>query len=181
VIRRAGMARPTTAAAVAPAERDGAEVGVRQRHRNRRRHGLGRCVLAGAGDAVDQRGEIDALRFRHDGDALAVTMASADPGFAPAVSAAAAAEAGAAARQQQQQADTQSRPQQPDGRQPQSSGNSGSANQGFAQSGPGQNASGQGGQAQHQSDHRQPSQHRPLPRDASRANNRSGADPDIFA
>jgi hypothetical protein len=177
----ADPARPTTAAAVAPTERVDFATLVDSIARARE-HASPQAMTAPVAVSLAHSdfGPV-ALRFRHDGDALAVTMASADPGFAPAVSAAAAAEAGAAARQQQQQADTQSRPQQPDGRQPQSSGNSGSANQGFAQSGPGQNASGQGSRAQHQSDHRQPSQHRPLPRDASRANNRSGADPDIFA
>lgn len=116
-----------------------------------------------------------ALRFRHEGDALAVTMASADPGFAPAVSAAAAADASAAAGQQQP----------PGNGQPQSSSSSsnsatqGSAQTGFAQTGSGQNGSGPKGQGQ--SDQRQLGQNRLIPRPASRAANRGGSDPDIFA
>ena len=116
-----------------------------------------------------------ALRFRHEGDALTVTMASADPAFAPAVSAAAAADASAAAGQQQRAGNGQ----------PQSSSSSsnsatqGSAQTGFAQTGSGQNGSGPNGQGQ--SDQRQPGQNRPIPRPASRATNRGRSDPDIFA
>ena len=112
-----------------------------------------------------------ALRFRHDGDALAVTMASADPGFAPAVSAASQADAGA--RPGQQQTDSQPRQHQPGSGQPtsgqpQSSGSaSGSAGQGA-------------------SDHRQQGQTRSsaptqATRAAARATDAGSSDPDIFA
>ncbi len=115
-----------------------------------------------------------ALRFRHEGDALAVTMASADPGFASAVSAAAAADASANAGQGQ-----------PGNGQQQSSSSFGSStSQGSAQTGSGQAGQGQAGQNQadqRQPDPRQPGGNRPLPRTASQAANRDGPDPDIFA
>ena len=118
-----------------------------------------------------------ALRFRHDGDALAVTMASTDPGFAPAVSAASQPDAGA--RAGQQQADSQPGQHQPGSGQPQSSGSaSGSAGQGFAQGQTGQSQTGQS-----QPDQRQNRSNGPAPatRAASRATNTGGSDPDIFA
>jgi Meckel syndrome type 1 protein len=119
-----------------------------------------------------------ALRFRHEGDALAVTMASADPGFAPAISAA-AADANTAAGQRQQ-ADTQARQHQPGTNPPQSSGSlGGPASQGSGQAGAGHG--GQGQADQHQADQRQPGQNRPTPRPALRAAIRDGSDPDIFA
>ena len=117
-----------------------------------------------------------ALRFRHDGDALAVTMVSADPGFAPAVSAASQADAGA--RAGQQQTDSQS----------QSSGSmTGSGNPGFAQAqtGQGQFGQGQAGQGQAgQRDQRQPGHGRPgmtARRAGSTMAEPSRSDPDIFA
>ena len=120
-----------------------------------------------------------ALRFRHDGDTLAVTMASADPGFARAVSAASVADASAAAGQRQQ-ADAQPRPHQPGNNQPQSSVSlAASTSHGSAQANSGQAGQGQTGQSQ--ADQRQPGQNRPLPRAASRTANRGGPDPDIFA
>ena len=125
-----------------------------------------------------------ALRFRHDGDALAVTMASADPGFAPAVAAATAADAGARVGQQQQ-ADAQPRQHQPGSTPQQSSASpSGSANQGFAQAG--QSETGQGQPDQRQPDQRQPGQNRsggpvPTPRSVSRATDPGESDRDIFA
>lgn len=122
-----------------------------------------------------------ALRFRHDGDALAVTMASADPGFAPAVSAASQADAGARAGQPQTDS------------QPQSSGSmTGSGNQGFAQAqtgqgqfGQGQFGQGQAGQGQAgQGDQRQPG-HGGHGMTARRAGSSmaepAGSDADIFA
>jgi Meckel syndrome type 1 protein len=106
-----------------------------------------------------------ALRFRHEGDALAVTMASADPSFAPAVSAAA---------------------QQSGNNQPQSSSFGASTNQGSqqtsqGQAGSGQASSGQAGSGQNHADQRQPAQNRPFPRTAARTAERDGPDPDIFA
>ena len=122
-----------------------------------------------------------ALRFRHEGDALAVTMASADPGFAPAVSTATAADANAnSAAGQQQQADAQPRQQQSDSSQPQSSGGTpGSGSQSSAQAQPGFSQAGQG-----QGDQRQPSHGRPAltaPRAGSTVADPGNADPDIFA
>ena len=118
-----------------------------------------------------------ALRFRHDGDALAVTMASADPGFAPAVSAASLADAGA--RAGQQQTDSQPSQHQPGSGQPQSSGSaSGSASQGFAQGQAGQSQAGQGQPDQRQN---RPGGPAPATRAASRATDTGGSDPDIFA
>lgn len=77
-----------------------------------------------------------ALRFRHDGDALSVTMASADPGFAPAVAAATSADASARAGQQQQQPSDTRRDHATGQQQQQAStaqGNSGSGTQGQPQ------------------------------------------------
>lgn len=117
------------------------------------------------------------LRFRHDGDALAVTMASVDPGFAPAVSAASQADAGARAGQQQTDGQPGSGP--PGSGQPQSSGStSGSAGQGFTQAQTGQSQTGQGRPDQGQNRSGSPA---PATRAASRATDTGGSEPDIFA
>lgn len=119
-----------------------------------------------------------ALRFRHDGDALAVTMSSADPGFVPAVAAASVADAGARSGQQQQQpADAQ--PRQHYGSQQPSPGQSGSYGQSFAQAGQGQTG-------QNQPDPRQQNQARPgapapAPRSGAGTADHSAPEPDIFA
>jgi Meckel syndrome type 1 protein len=112
-----------------------------------------------------------ALRFRHDGEALAVTMASADPGFAPAVSAASQADAGS--RAGQQQSDGQPRQHQPGDGQP-TSGQSQSHNSASG-------SAGQGAPDQRQQGQTRSSAPTPAIRAAARATDTGESDPDIFA